>query len=312
MKKNVLAFGELLWDVLPTQTILGGAPFNFAYRINTLGDVGLMISRLGRDRMGNEAFEKVTELGLDSRFIQWDDQYPTGTVPVIFDQDKNPDFTIIPHVAYDHIVCTDELLKTARVADCLCFGSLAQREAESRETLYALLEQAEQSLKFFDINLRKDCYSLETVTYSLRHADVLKLNENEARQLADMLDVAFESIPAFCRNMIDMWQLKYCLVTLGEKGAFAFSTEDGPFYSPGYEIELVDSLGAGDSFSAGFVSSILQDNSMAEACACGNILGALVSTRSGATPNISRSEIRRFKTFETERIGCQDLMEYAE
>ena len=104
MKKTILAFGEVLWDVLPSCTVLGGAPFNFIYRVNSLGDTGLMISRLGRDELGRKAHEQIIQSGLDTRSIQWDDELPTGTVQVSFDEQNNPDYFIVPDVAYDRIV----------------------------------------------------------------------------------------------------------------------------------------------------------------------------------------------------------------
>jgi len=135
--------------------VLGGAPFNFAYRANSLGDTGLMISRLGRDELGNKACDQIVQLGLDTRFIQWDDQFPTGTVQVSFDEQNNPDYFMTPEVAYDQIEPTEELLEAASAADCLCFGTLSQRAGTSRKTIEQLLENANRSIKFLDINLHK-------------------------------------------------------------------------------------------------------------------------------------------------------------
>ena len=174
MEKTVLAFGEVLWDILPSRTILGGAPFNFIYRVNSLGETGLMISRLGRDELGHRAHGQIVQSGLDTQFIQWDAELPTGTVEVSFDKQNNPDYFIVPDVAYDRIEITEELLDAASAADCVCFGTLSQRAAQSRKTLERLLKEAATGLKLLDINLRKQCYSLETVISSLEKADVLK------------------------------------------------------------------------------------------------------------------------------------------
>lgn len=307
MKKTILAFGEVLWDILPSCTVLGGAPFNFVYRVNSLGDTGLMVSRLGRDELGQKAFEQVTELGLDTTYIQWDDHLPTGTVQVSFDEENNPDYVIIPQVAYDQIELTDALLEAASTVDCLCFGTLSQRSEKSRKTVEQLLAKASKSLKLLDINLRKDCYNLETVTFSLQKADVLKLNEEEARRLGRMLDVRYQNLPEFCEQMLDRWHLRHCLVTLGEEGVFAMSAQDERVYVPGYRIRLVDSLGSGDAFTAGFVHNILREKSISQACEFGNMLGALVATKKGATAALTQEEINHLLNQKVERNICVEL-----
>jgi len=294
MKKTIFAFGELLWDILPSCTVLGGAPFNFVYRVNSLGDTGLMVSRLGRDELGRRAFDQVIQLGMDTTYIQWDEQLPTGTVQVSFDENNNPDFVIIPQVAYDRIELTDALVEAVSTADCLCFGTLAQRSQKSRKTIEQLLERADRSIKFLDINLRKDYYNPETVNFSLKKADVLKLNEDEVHQLGLMLNFSSQNIPEFCEQILDNYSLKYCVVTLGEKGAFTMSSSDEKVYVPGYKVELVDSIGSGDAFSAGFVYKLLRDTSTKEAAQFGNILGALVATKEGATAPVTLDRIDLF------------------
>jgi fructokinase len=307
MKKTIVAFGELLWDILPSCTVLGGAPFNFVYRVNSLGDTGLMVSRLGRDELGQKAFDQVTQLGLDTTSIQWDKHLPTGTVQVSFDEDNNPDFVIIPKVAYDQIELTDKLVGVVSNADCLCFGTLSQRSEKSRKTLEQLLEKSGQSLKLLDINLRKDCYSLETVSFSLQKADILKLNGNEVHQLGQMLGFSHQNIPGFCEEMLPKWSLKHCVVTLGEKGAFAISDSGEKVYVPGYKVKLADSIGSGDAFSAGFVHNILRGTSISQATLFGNVLGALVATKKGATSPVTLNEISLFRNQNFERDIYPDL-----
>ena len=301
MSKKIIAFGELLWDVLPDSIVLGGAPFNFAYRVNTLGDQGLMVSRLGRDALGRQAYDKVAALELDTQYLQWDEQKPTGTVQVSFDANNSPDYVIIPDVAYDFIECHDHLLQSVLDADCLCFGTLIQRNNTARETLAQLLEHSPDSLKILDINLRKKCYSPETITFSLRHADILKLNETEAHQLGAMLEIDDVTIPGFCQSIIEKYSLQYCLITLEERGAFAVSREGEKVYIPGFQIDLANSLGAGDAFAAGFVHKILRGESLQVACAYGNILGAVVATQIGATAPIVSGDIESFAMRNTNR-----------
>jgi len=310
MKKSIFSFGEVLWDLLPGQRILGGAPFNFVYRVNSLGDTGYMVSRLGRDLLGEEAFEKIKSLDLDTRFIQWDERHPTGTVKVSFDTANNPDFVILPGVAYDYIEHTPELLKSVAKADCLYFGTLTQRAETSQKTLQKLLEAAKQCVKFLDMNLRKDCFSKESIKFSLKQADILKLNEDEARFLADIFNYSFISIPLFCEEMINKWNLRFCLVTLAEKGAFAASQTGESVYCPGYNINFVDSVGAGDAFSAGFVFKLLKGSSFQQGCQFGNILGALVATQTGATTKLTPETIENFLSQKNQRHIHSDLKSF--
>jgi len=309
-RQTVLAFGEVLWDILPTKTILGGAPFNFAYRVNSLGDRGLMVSRLGRDELGQKAFDKVVELGLDTTYLQWDDQQPTGTVPITFDKNMKPSFVITPDVAYDYIELTDPLLQAASGADCLCFGTLAQRNSTSRKTLAAVIEHAPKSLKILDINLRKDCYNQESVTSSLKKSDILKLNDEELAELAEMLSLSGSTMPDYCRQLLGKWALAYCLVTLGDKGVFAASKEGEEVHVPGYKVRLADALGSGDAFTAGFINKLLRGESLARACEFGNILGAIVATQAGATAGVNSEDISEFVNQTTQRVVHPDLAEF--
>ena len=301
MTRTIVAFGEVLWDILPSCTVLGGAPFNFTYRVNSLGDTGLMVSRLGRDDLGRKAFDRIVLLGLDTRLLQWDDETPTGTVQVSFDARSNPDYVIVPNVAYDRIALTGGLADVAETADCLCFGTLAQRASRSRATLAEVLERASTVLKFLDINLRKDCFDERSVDFSLGQADILKLNEDEAHAIGRMLEIRHGSIADFCQAIVEEYGLRFCLVTLGDKGAFGLSSDGQSTYAPGYKVGVVDSLGSGDAFSAGFVHRILHGASLDDAVAFGNVLGAIVATQTGATAPIAREEIEKFRRQRVER-----------
>ena len=308
VKKTVIAFGEILWDILPDKTILGGAPFNFIHRINSLGDRGLIISRLGSDEQGRKAYEAVESLGLETEFIQWDKHHSTGTVKVSFDETYNPDYVIIPEVAYDYIEQTDSMAKIASTADCICFGTLIQRAEKSRNTLEQLLEKSSHSLKIFDINLRKKCFSKETIEFSLDKTDILKLNEDEARILSHMLELHETDIPRLCKIMAEKWSLRYCIVTFGDKGALVFSDKGQAVYEPGYKVNYVDSVGSGDAFTAGFVHAILNGESLQEACKLGNILGALVASKKGGTAAVHANEIERMRDSGIERTIYPDFL----
>jgi len=288
MAQTILAYGEILWDILPDKRILGGAPFNFVFRTNTLGDNGLIVSSLGNDNLGEQARAQVRALGVDTSLLQKTDNAPTGTVEVTFDENHMPDYVINPNAAYDFIQSTETLIQAAIEAECICFGTLIQRAPKSRQTLRAVLNNASNAVKFLDINLRKKCYTKETILYK---ANILKLNDDEALMLRDMLGLFAESSTAFCRSMINLFKLDYVLITFGEFGALAQSAFSEEIYVPGYEIDVADSVGAGDAFSAAFVHHILSGHSLQTACEYSNAMGALAAMTHGGTAPISQNDM---------------------
>ena len=310
-RKTVVAFGEVLWDILPEEKVLGGAPLNFVNRMNSLGDTGFMISRLGSDELGDRARKLLEILGLSIRYVQTDSEYPTGTATVSIDADNNPQFVITPDVAYDHIEITDEIEDVAKKADCICFGTLVQRKNVSQSALKRLLDITPDALKFCDINLRKDCYTRETVFMSLNHADILKLNDFEVGVLSDMLESKYPDTSAFCEDIMSRFGLSTVVVTFGDRGAYAHSSKGERVYVPGYRINLEDAVGAGDAFSAGFLHSILHGGSLVNACDAGNILGALVASKRGGTAKVIRDEIDRFPLAGRDRLFHDEFIDLA-
>jgi fructokinase len=304
LNSTIVSFGEALWDLLPTGPVLGGAPLNFAYRMNSLGHRSIIVSRLGTDDLGEKARQQIFNLGMEDTCLQCDDAYPTGTVKIYFDRNKNPDYTIIDGVAYDHIEFSDNLEAIIDSADCLCFGTLAQRNIDSRQCLQNMFSKFSGKFTLLDINLRKNCYSEKTLKTSLEQANVLKLNDEELAILVDMFGLAGHSIPDQAEHLLDLTGLVYCVVTLGEKGAFALSHCGEKVYSPGFHINLVDPCGAGDGFAAGFIHALLNKDSLKQACRIGNALGALVARQEGATQPISFQEIMAF--METGSPGVVD------
>lgn len=299
--KTILAFGETLWDLFPTGAKLGGAPFNFVCRADSLGDRGLIATRLGRDDLGARALTEIESLGMATTLVQRDGERPTGTVPVTVNEKGNPDFTITPYVAYDFIEATDALLEAAAGADCVCFGTLVQRAPVSRATLGRVLDAAKGALKLLDINLRRDCYTEDTIKASLERADVLKLNDDEARHLSATFGLGEPGVPDFAAEALRRWPLSHCVVTLGERGAFAASAA-GSAYVPGYRADLVDTCGSGDAFTAGFIHSLLEGRALEECCRLGNALGAMVASQAGGTGPIAPAEVETFMTSGRERI----------
>jgi fructokinase len=307
---TIVSFGEALWDLLPSGPILGGAPLNFAYRANSLGNRGVIVSRLGRDGLGQKAAEQIVALGMEGTFLQWDEEHPTGTVEIHFDAAKNPNYTIIAGVAYDHIEFIDRLSDLISGADCLCFGTLAQRNAVSQKTLRRLLDEFSGNYSLLDINLRKNCYSQETILSSLERANIAKLNEEELHEVAGLYGLKQESLPEMTRSLLCKAELEYCVVTLGAKGAFAVSREGENVYHPGFEIKLTDPCGAGDGFAAGFIHSLLNKDSLAQACRFGNALGAMVAQQEGATQVITYREITAFMEKASHDIVLEDFKSF--
>lgn len=293
-KHTVVAFGEVLWDLLPTGPLIGGAPFNFANRINELGHTSLMVSRLGNDELGRKALDRIRELHLTTDFVQEDEHHPTGTVEVFLDENKNPDYTIIPHVAYDYVTCTEPLEHLMKEAVCLCFGSLAQRHTISRNTLHQLLNIFSGSYTFFDVNLRKNCYTEEIITFSAEKANILKLNYEEIVVVGQIYGWHENDLLPIAERLVQEAHLLYCLVTLSDKGVLAVAENGEKVYVPGFRVNMVDPLGAGDAFSAGFVHSLLLGKSLHEACCFGNALGALVVGQQGATQPLQAGKVDQF------------------
>jgi len=304
LSSTIVSFGEALWDLLPTGPVLGGAPLNFAYRVNSLGHRSIIVSRLGKDDLGVKAREQIVNLAMDDTYLQWDNAYPTGTVKIYFDEDKNPDYTIIENVAYDYIESSAKLEIIVESADCLCFGTLAQRNTVSRRTLQNLLSKFSGKFRLLDINLRKNCYSAETLNSALEQANILKLNDEELAVLVEFLGLQGDSVPDQADHLLKQAGLEYCVVTLGERGAFALSHRGEKIYSPGYQVSLVDPCGSGDGFSAGFIHGLHQGKSLNQSCRLGNALGAMVAQQEGATQPITYREVMAFM-----EAGCPGVID---
>ena len=307
VRHTVVSFGEVLWDLLPGKSVLGGAPFNFAFRINELGERGIPISRLGVDPLGQQAYDQIARLGMDTGYLQWDESHPTGTVKVTVDPAGNPDFFIVPHVAYDFIQTTSDLEELAARADCICYGTLVQRSERSCDTLTRLLEKGLLPLKFLDLNLRENCYSLKTIISSLETADVLKLNQQELVELVHLLEMPPRALAEDAGAILRQWQLQAVLITLGEAGLYAVSRDGLQAYDPGYRVAVVDTVGSGDACAAAFVHCLLQGRNLQDSCRFGNLLGALAATKAGGTAPIHAGEIERLAGDSRERIVSPDF-----
>ena len=303
MTKIIVALGELLWDLLPGGKVLGGAPANFIFRINSFGDSGQLITRIGNDLLGKEALAVVRNLNLSDDNIQIDQVFPTGTVDIVLDEKGIPDYTIHKEVAYDYLELTAASMALARQANCICFGSLIQRSGRARETIRRLIREADHAIRFFDINLRKDCYSSEVITESLKLTNILKINDEELFSLKKMFRLQSESLKDLSAELIEKFDLEIILVTLGEKGAFVVAKTGDYHYDPGYRVKLGDTVGSGDACSAGFIHQLMNGQSLEESLKFGNAAGAKVATTLGGTQVIGKKEIIDFMNEAHERIS---------
>jgi fructokinase len=288
---EVLVYGELLWDILPDKQLLGGAPANCAFRLTQEGFPVHLVTALGRDKLGSAALSLLQEAGLDCSYIQCRQDLPTGTVAVTVDENGSPDYVIHRDVAYDQIQITPELIDLAKRSRMLIFGSLVQRSPESHATLLALTAAAPNAVKVLDVNLRKDCFSSEILASSLKIADLLKLNDDEVSAISEIFKLGSASVPDFCTKIIRDYDLKVCLVTLGKKGAIAVSATGELIYTPGHNIQVADTIGAGDAFTAGFAAKYLQGAPLLDCCEYANVMGALAATRTGGMSKIEKEEI---------------------
>lgn len=283
-KRRIVGLGEILWDLLPTGKQLGGAPANFAYITGLLGDQGIVASRIGNDALGAEIAGKLSGLRLDRTFLQEDTQHPTGSVQVDVDKAGQPRFEIAESVAWDYLEWTSEWQKLAREADAVCFGSLAQRMPTSRSTIRHFVHaMRDDAVRVFDVNLRQTFYSKELLTDSMKLADIVKLNHDELPRIMGMFDLTHADETASARRLLALHNLKLVCVTRGCNGSLLVSREAWSDH-PGYKVKVVDTVGAGDAFTAALVYQYVRGEPLRQMGNLANRVGAWVASEEGAMP----------------------------
>src|SRR5436190_777206 len=206
---KVVGIGEVLWDMLPSGKQLGGAPGNFAYMASVLGDEGIVASRIGNDALGQETLDKMKSAGLATEFLQLDPEHPTGTAVVQIDAAGQPKFTITSAVAWDFLEWTPAWRTLAAQADVICFGTLAQRNSQSRDTIRQFLSAARSTtLRIFDVNLRQNFFSDELLQDSLREAQLVKLNHEELPVVMNLIGLEFVNEEKAARQLLEVYELK--------------------------------------------------------------------------------------------------------
>jgi len=295
-KLVIVGLGEILWDLLPDGKVFGGAPANFAYHTSCLGAESYVISAVGKDKDGMEILHKLKSMGLKYDYIALDNVHPTGTVTVKLDNNGIPDFTIHTDVAWDYIPWNDSLPDLAKRSDAICFGSLAQRMEISRKTiLNFILHSKKECLKIFDVNLRQSFYNKEIIEESLKISDVFKLNDDELPVISKIFDLN-GSEHEILSKILNKFNLKLIALTKGSKGSVLYTKDMiSTLNSP--EVKVVDTVGAGDAFTAVLVMGLLKGLPLKEIHNYASEIAAFVCTKKGATPKLPVKYLTKFKNF---------------
>lgn len=285
----IVGMGEALWDVLPEGKKLGGAPANFAYHVSQFGLNSRVVSAVGQDKLGAEILDNFREKRLQG--IIETVPYPTGTVQVTLDNEGVPCYDIKEGVAWDNIPYTEELDQLARQTQAICFGSLAQRSIVSRETIarfLATMPDTPETLKIFDINLRQSFYTKEILCDSFSRCNVLKINDEELVTVSRLFGYPGIDLQDKCWILLAKYNLKMLILTCGVNGSYVFTPGHVSFVETP-TVQVADTVGAGDSFTAAFTAAIIRGRSVREAHQLAVDTSAYVCTQQGAMPVLPES-----------------------
>jgi fructokinase len=293
----ILGIGELLWDIVPDGMRLGGAPANFAVMAGRLGNHAAVLSRIGRDDLGRQAIDRLEPMPVETGFLQVDPPHETGRVTVSL-AEVEPHYTIHEPAAWDFLELTDEWIQLAARADAICFGSLAQRNEQARQTIQALTAEVSAAcIRVFDVNLRTPFYSAEVIEESLELATVVKMNDVEVPLVLDLLGLGIDEAPvtgetlstaeylraAAERLLAEFPSLQMVAATRGSRGSL-LATRDEWDEHPGFPVKVADGIGAGDAFTAAMTHYMLRGADLAMLNEAGNRWGGWMASQSGAMP----------------------------
>lgn len=282
-KNIVVGIGEILWDIFPEGKRLGGAPSNFAFHINELGLTGIPVSAVGDDSLGMELINRLENQNVSCEYLQVLEGRKTGTVVVTLNKQGVPGFVINTDVAWDAISFNEKLDELAGKTSAVCFGSLAQRCESSRNTIKKFLSRTgEKCIKVFDINLRQNFYSMDIIESSLHLANVLKLNKDELVILSKFFDLAGDDCER-CGQLLSNYNLNIIALTNGEIGSTIFTKTETSILKPKI-VNVIDTVGAGDSFTAGLMFGLVNDVPLHKSHEIANELASFVCTQKGAMP----------------------------
>ena len=286
MQNVIVGMGEALWDVLPEGKKIGGAPANFAYHVSQFGLDSCVVSAIGDDKLGEEILDNFKEKELKHMIETV--PYPTGTVQVEIDQAGIPQYDIKENVAWDNIPYTALLDDLASRTQAICFGSLAQRSIVSRKTINSFLDAMphnDDTLVVFDVNLRQGFYNKEILCNSMQRCNILKINDEELVVVSRMFGYPGIDLQDKCWILLGKYNLKMLILTCGINGSYVF-TPGNVSFQPTPKVEVADTVGAGDSFTAAFIASIIKGKSVADAHRCAVEVSAYVCTQPGAMPTL--------------------------
>ncbi|UCD28675.1 MAG: carbohydrate kinase [Planctomycetota bacterium] len=282
----VVGLGEVLWDCFADARKPGGAPANVAFHAQQLGHRGVVCSRVGDDELGHELVDHIASCGLDVGYIQRDTDKKTGYVTVDTSNPARPVFTIHEDVAWDHIEFDERLERLMKEASAVCFGTLAQRNPASRETIASCLKAANHAFIVYDVNIRQSWYRHDWIEDSLLASHVAKLNIDEIEVLDKALQIGSVEPPAFADALQQRYDVDMVCITRAEDGCILIV--GGEYVeAPGIEVEVSDAVGAGDAFTAALISARLRDWSLKTTADFANRVGALVAGQSGAMPPLA-------------------------
>lgn len=285
VKPVVVGIGELLWDMLPEGKRAGGAPINFVYNATQLGADGYAVSAVGKDALGDEIIHELEKSHI--HYVLQRNDYPTSVVEVALNNGI-PTYTIVEGVAWDYLEVTPQEIEVVKKANAVCFGTLALRSAKTKKAVLTLLKNVpDTAYKLFDVNLRSDYFSKELIDELLQEANVFKINDEEMIKVQKLFDLNL-SVEDVCRWFIQKYNLRYLIFTAGEKYSIVYAADGENSYLETPKVEVADTVGAGDSFSAGFIMGLLNGKTMREAHKQAVATAAFVCTKSGAWPEYEK------------------------
>jgi fructokinase len=276
----IISIGEVVWDIFPDRKVLGGAPINVACHLRRLGVEAGVVTRVGADELGDRTIGSLAALGLSVEGVQRG-QLPTGTVNVTFDDKQQHRFEIVSPAAWDNIDPQEALKFVGQRPFKMVFGTLGQRDKRSRSAVRALWEKAEQ--RFYDVNLRPPHTSREVVEESLAVAELVKVNDDELLELGNWYNYAGEDKKDIAHRLMGRYNISVLVVTEGERGAWLLDGDDF-FQVPGQQVDVVDTVGAGDAFFAALLAGYIAGKSWQDCLKAANRLGGFVASQHGATP----------------------------
>ena len=281
MSFSIIGIGEVLWDLLPTGPQLGGAPANFAYQAQALGADAQVLTRIGQDQLGREVLDYFKQKNLSTETIQIDEQWPTGTVEITLSEQGVPKYHFPDNVAWDHIEVSPLLLESVANADAICFGTLAQRHPNSRAAIQQYVAATSpHALRIFDINLRQNFYSKDIIETSLYLATMLKLNDEELAVLKTMFILGGD-IREVMIALANVFELQTVVLTCGAEGSLVYHLGEWSELESTKLLKVVDTVGAGDAFTAGLTVGILSGKPLSEVHRQADVLARLVCGQAG-------------------------------